>query len=364
MPFKSIKNERGMALALVIMVMTVLIILGASILTSSLTETKFSVANEKNLQAEYIAKEGADIIAQHFITSKDENAEGTTTMALGIGESAGQAEVQVSSIGGIYKIQSTGGVGNAQRTVKLYLRPLKLDEVFKGIWQTAEQALNISKLAVTGDPIMQVPPGVTVTNSKSGSTTTEYKTSNLRSVDDMISKLDLPPAGGATTGSITITGNCRYPIINAVTKITIDAPNVTNTSILIDEISDSDHQIGEINVSSSGIVHLFINDSVLLKSSVKCNGTLIIYIANDETIDMQTGNDNIKMYIYAPDATVELQCGNKALIGAVVARTFVKLNDNPSNAELNFVSIDKTAQDIYINFDGGKMGYVKDYYSK
>src|SRR5665648_1129800 len=113
MPFKSIKNERGMALALVIMVMTVLIILGASILTSSLTETKFSVANEKNLQAEYLAKEGADIMAQHFITSKDENAEGTTTMALGIGESAGQAEVQVSSIGGIYKIQSTGAVGNA-----------------------------------------------------------------------------------------------------------------------------------------------------------------------------------------------------------------------------------------------------------
>jgi len=344
MPFKSIKNERGMALALVIMVMTVLIILGASILTSSLTETKFSVANEKNLQAEYIAKEGADIIAKYVIKTYTDNQTAclvTTTMALGIGKSAGQAEVQVSSIGSIYIIQSTGSVGNAQRTVKLYLRPLKLDEVFKGIWSTGSTDLQINLLDVSGNPIVQVPPGVNITGTQSGDYTKAYSTNNLRKVSVMIGELNyLSEAGGATTGSITASGDCKYSKINNVTNMTIDA-SINNTTILIKEvISNGDkHEIGAINVSGSGIVHLFINDSVLFKSPITGNGTLIIYIVDGERIDIQTGNNNGRLYIYAPDATVGLQCGTDSLVGAIVSKYFVRAPnvDSSSNGKFEYV---------------------------
>lgn len=67
-----IKNEKGATLPLVLMVMVVLMILGTILLFLSVTEARQVAREEKNMQAYYIARSGADAIAKHIINNKDE----------------------------------------------------------------------------------------------------------------------------------------------------------------------------------------------------------------------------------------------------------------------------------------------------
>ncbi|AZN43347.1 hypothetical protein [Paenibacillus albus] len=62
-----LRNERGIALPLVIMIATVLIILGVSLISVSANGMKREDYQEKKLQAYYLAKSGANAIADYII---------------------------------------------------------------------------------------------------------------------------------------------------------------------------------------------------------------------------------------------------------------------------------------------------------
>ncbi|QZY56984.1 hypothetical protein [Crassaminicella profunda] len=67
-----IKNEKGAILPLVLIVMLVLVFLGTILLFLSVTESRQVAKEEKNMQAYYIARSGADAIAKYIIENKDE----------------------------------------------------------------------------------------------------------------------------------------------------------------------------------------------------------------------------------------------------------------------------------------------------
>jgi len=66
---KYFNNNEGATLIVVLLVMVVSMILMTSLLSLSLSDTVMAVNQEKNLQAEYIAKAGVDIVAHDIISN-------------------------------------------------------------------------------------------------------------------------------------------------------------------------------------------------------------------------------------------------------------------------------------------------------
>jgi hypothetical protein len=64
--YRKIKEEEGGALVLVLITMTVLFILGTTLLKISLSDNKFAILQEKNLKAYYIARAGAEATADYI----------------------------------------------------------------------------------------------------------------------------------------------------------------------------------------------------------------------------------------------------------------------------------------------------------
>jgi len=57
----NIKDDKGIALPLVLMVMLILILLSTALWQYSMTDTKHVVMDEKNMQAHYVALSGAKV---------------------------------------------------------------------------------------------------------------------------------------------------------------------------------------------------------------------------------------------------------------------------------------------------------------
>lgn len=118
-------NERGSALLLTIIVTFVLVFLGGSLALYGAVEVRQAGREEAEIQAYYLARSGADALAQGIINhpKKLEDILGeTTSYELGNGSFTARATEE----NGIIRITSKGTVGRSQSVVELTLLP---DEV-------------------------------------------------------------------------------------------------------------------------------------------------------------------------------------------------------------------------------------------
>lgn len=72
--FRFLKNDNASALAMTLIVMLVLTILGTVILNISIAENKFANRNEDKLQAYYIARSGAQSVAEYMVKDNKNDA--------------------------------------------------------------------------------------------------------------------------------------------------------------------------------------------------------------------------------------------------------------------------------------------------
>lgn len=121
---KPIRNEKGVALIYVILVMTVGIILVAGMMTVSLAETKQTVYQTDQMKAYYIARAGAEsmVYRMQTIDSKywdDFNTEQTTNLTP-FGD--GTVAVSVKRTGAKFYVVSTGTYRGANQKVTAVLK--------------------------------------------------------------------------------------------------------------------------------------------------------------------------------------------------------------------------------------------------
>jgi flagellar basal body-associated protein FliL len=64
---KFIDSQQGSTMVMVLMVMVVLLILGTALISTSVAENRFVVKNEDRIQAYYIARTGAQAVAEYII---------------------------------------------------------------------------------------------------------------------------------------------------------------------------------------------------------------------------------------------------------------------------------------------------------
>jgi type II secretory pathway component PulK len=103
------KGEKGSALITVLIVMGVLTVLGAALLHYSLTDNLQVINDEKRMQAHYLARSGAEAVADYIMKNPDGVDEllGKKTESVELGEGTFQVEVTKRDNGELL-IESTG----------------------------------------------------------------------------------------------------------------------------------------------------------------------------------------------------------------------------------------------------------------
>ena len=125
------KDKRGSAIITVLIVMGVLTLLGAAVLQYSVNDNLQVHNDERRMQAHYLARSGAEAVANYIINHPDEADEllGKAAKPVEPDEETLQAklkgtfDVVVTKSGDGYLITSTGHVDDFERTVKLTMEP-------------------------------------------------------------------------------------------------------------------------------------------------------------------------------------------------------------------------------------------------
>lgn len=131
------KKNKGSALIIVIMVMTIMTILGAAILNISLSETKQASYEDKRIQAHYLARSGAEATLSAWEDADNDNKPSGECNPVYLNNLNQFDNVQSSNMIGEFKvvispvnqgkdtvITSVGTVGNVKQTVTVTLKTI------------------------------------------------------------------------------------------------------------------------------------------------------------------------------------------------------------------------------------------------
>jgi hypothetical protein len=387
------KGEKGSALITVLIVMGVLTVLGAALLHYSLTDNLQVFNDEKRMQAHYLARSGAEAVADYIMKNPDGADEllGKKTESVELGEGTFQVEVTKKDNGELL-IESTGEVDDFERKVKLTLKPCSpFDAALFGIDgitingkpgidgdiatnSTEENKINMNKNALDEiKGVIKVGPGADpskVIRIKGGSLP-EGKAGNL----DEIKNYSLPsfpefPDDLVDRGSIEngrIDNDGKYSDIIVGNLLTIyTGPADEERNIRVGKLKVN----GNIVIEGEGKLNLYVDQEFdLNKGSINNEDNvdaLIMYYKGQNKLKITdgefygsiytatgflfsgnviivgniisggiddkfqcTGSSSVKGNIYAPNAIINLN-GNANIIGAVIAKQ-IKLNGTGNN---------------------------------
>lgn len=363
---KFFSNKRGAALVLVILTMVVLSLLGVVIMNVALGDTKLSLAHETKVQAEYIARAGADLAAMECMT-KPTSYNNSILGDLVTGNfSADINEQDDDSI----LIQSTGTVETTSQEVSLLLKKLTFADIFNGVRQVGPSLeFDLEALEIQTDEDMMITANVSSKdnillgdeNTGSGDIIRATKSTPLTSAelpDTSDFEKNLPPV---VDGVITFTGN--YKLTNLKTKnkdnFVFYVEENENQYIVADTLSLTGPQ-ATVTIQGGGTVHLYI-DSGEIQNPINVNtddpGKMIIYVAKDGNLELNA-NGTINAAIYAPEATIEFQSEKTTLVGAMVGNIIGKNDNSGPHGSFEY-------DPIYSNMDVDTItAYEKDQYVK
>lgn len=144
----NIGNENGSALLLTIVVTFVLLFMGGALATYNLLEKRQVQREEANTQAYFIARSGADALAQAIIDNPARVGEFIGTFdPITLGN--GTFSVEAVDEGDVIKVVSTGFVGGSQRMVSLELKKETMQPVI-------EQAIFASGMGTSSEPAIRL----------------------------------------------------------------------------------------------------------------------------------------------------------------------------------------------------------------
>lgn len=362
-----LKNNKGAALATVIITMVVLMILGTAILNTAFFETKMSVEDENSVQAEYIAKSGADIAAKYI---SDNPTSATSSLTDNIGQGSYTASITWLSTSSV-KIVSTGTVKGVTKTVTLLLGRKTYQDLFLGIRQTGTDSLDLSSMNVTYQP------GCTVNIEANVDSLDQITLNATNSADPNIVKsinnnpplhFTIPDSTGYNTalpisvsGTKTFIGNYRLTsLVKANGETLIFDTQGADQHIIVNTLSFSGSQ-GNVIVQGGGNVHLYIIDSGDIQTPIDVNslsvGKLFLYVSDGKYLSI-SANGVVNAYIYAPNALVEIQSALTTVKGSIIGQIINRGNINGAKGTFYYIPLTDNPTDNPIEMDFKKIKYT------
>lgn len=340
-------NEKGAALAMVIIILCVFSILGAAFLSISLSDSRHAVWNEKKEQAYYLARSGADATARWMLNTCSKNAADPinklpTENMLGQGSfkvnvTRDSLSPKVIRIACNAKIDSNPGVPEATGYSEVTLK--EFSDVFSGqpfkntIYADEELFMN-GNITVGGT----VQAGINI-----------RATRNTTYVAEPIGKVQYPPVkvpalDAGTLSSMTINSSGYYGSI------------IANSGTLTINLGGSPMQVAadiidvkKIVINGNGELSLFIINSLNAReimNTVPKNLTIYMSPGTVFNLNGNAGGSPFNGYIYGPEALVKIN-GTPQIKGAIIAKNASVLG----TSDIAYDSLnapDRKTEDLYI----------------
>jgi len=336
-----VKKFKGYALLIVIIVIAVMLILGTALLSISLSENKQVIYQEKNNQAYYMARSGADAIASYIIKNPDRVQEiiNKTSSSPGTG-AIGTNSFQVKVMNGIYAgdvlIKSTGIVSGASS-----------NNVSLTLTQTTSKFSNSTVFSSDAPDL----GGSTINGNLTTSASSISKPNQVTGKITYNSTISLPPADltkfpNKYNSSYTLKdGDKIYENIDTLNDSII---NNIKSSINIDS-----------NPKAIAELHLYVNTTLDL-TNVSPPPGVAVFIYYNGTQKAPGGNGKFDMkqcLFYLPNTSFDINGGgNGTYYGTIIAN---KCNFPNSNGKFTPDSIVNSSDMV-----GGAVGYVRGIWGK
>lgn len=340
------KKKTGAALALVMMAFAVLSILGVTLLSLSLSETRQVIRQENNMKAFYAARSGADAMAKYLMDNPSQvnTIISKTSSTPGKGSFNG-VEFEVKLINGLQPgeliIQSKGRArGMAEANVTLTLLKTTSVAFKQTIFTDGPMDLGNNTI-VTGDIGTNTPDEIGFGNSRT------KLNGNLflgpEAVQDASGKYV-----GIDYGNIngTVSKQDRELVFPSIdeSKFTEGYPDITNSmaSPLIFYVEGQKRYIkinkidlagdksvivrgkGELHILAASYLDMSGSSSIQTEDGAK----LFIYYKGTQDINIR-GGSRFEGAIYSPNAAVEWTGGGNEIIkGAIMAKSFRGASSN------------------------------------
>jgi len=364
-------SQRGSVLILIIVVMSVLSILGVAVLNASVSENNQTVYQEKNIEAYYAARSGAEAMASYLIGNSANTATviGKTASAPALG-SVGSHQFEVRVAGSPHPVtgkiiapiidsrvyETLSGVKTEVAKVRVQLLESTL---FKGT-VFADQYLSVGNNAGIMGDIGTNANTITFGGEDIDGDITFGPGATQATLDDAEAN---HVTAGHTAAKMT-TPLVFPPILTSQFSTSWSGGTAfANTGISYYNIADLGGNTDYV-LSGSGEIHLLVTNSIsfngngrIYKSNPTDPVTLYLYYNGSDTVTLN-GNVEQSCILYAPNATVNFNGGgNGTFTGAVVCKRF----EGPSS-HTNFY------EDPAANMDhlmvAGVAGYYRGVYEK
>ncbi len=344
------KNEKGSAMIVAILVVLVLTLLGTALWNYSMADTIQTAREEKRIQAYYIARSGAESVANHLVTHpmgdlneeiNDAYPDPITSSLVVFGN--GDFVVTVTKENDTtVLVESVGTVEDIMQKVSIRLQGLS------EAWSLFEHAL-LSKGPIKLGSNSIVDGGNIATVLPESDAPIDNNSHNIEDnqlmygVDAIFPPINIPntDADGNTISYTHITGNYNGDSPNPVTTHTLfDSVKITGNTVVTFNtdgedlyiLSDSQFDVGgnaTINVIGNGRL-LIYTPSFDLSGTMETSGDTEIFIfayGPGEAIKVR-GTINATVAMYADQGTANLNGATATINGSIVAAEIDLGNSN------------------------------------
>ena len=362
-----VKNEKGMALALVLIILVVLALLGTALWHYSMSELRNVAKEEDRTRAFYVARSGAETVARYIMinpsVAEDLFDETSSTVSdiieLGndyLGE-IGEVKVTVTDLGDDnLEITGTGIVNSSEGEVSILLELREFPAPDAVVVATSTNHLDFHQNMTVNGSIVA---GGEVTLPNSYDTSQYHCEPDYQFPPDYFKRVIVPDEPDITienhtvgnNQTYTITGNQHHEIdrltVNNGGDLIFDFTSVGENTTAILVVSDLDLKNGSsIIINGTGKVEIYIRNTATMNGpniSYPSGAKLNFFLAEGCEVSLN-GNVQFDGLFYGPyDTHVRMQ-SNTSFFGAMIVGTLSGQGGN------NQVGANGTALDYYAGF--------------
>ncbi|KAB2951654.1 hypothetical protein F9B85_11515 [Heliorestis acidaminivorans] len=323
-----LNNNRGSALPLALIAMVVLLTLGTALATYSNSDVKQVAFNEKSMQAYYLARSGADAVADWIIRNPGEVGQlqgksSTAEVPFGSGRFSIEA-VQVDESTGRVTIHSKGIVGDTSQEVKLLISKEDSIDFFADALRTAgTQPLNLNNVTIYGNVSSnsaQEITGGTVTGSRTHNAGIDHPLPDFDSLS--LPSRNYTETGTGSNKTITISEDGYYGNLTMQNGELVF--HTTSSEQKLKVLFDLFELKTKMRIVGDGQVYLYVRNRAIFQTpNVEMDkpDKFTVLLDSGSQIDIWA-NSTFYGVIYGPEAKLRMN-GNSHIVGSVICELLV-----------------------------------------
>lgn len=323
------RQQTGSAMITTVIVTVVLIFSGFALWNYSMSEIKHSEREVSRMKAHYLARSGAESVAEHILGEKEGSiisvmTVGQTTVSEPtlLGDGFFTVSVTCNTVNE-FLVASTGVVSDVEDTISVLIsRKVEgFDEIFnRAIFSTGILNISHTNANVFGD-----------VESNQGIIGVPNVGSKYEYSDRVFTEATFPSIADLETLSNISNSNVEnhiymstYPDkdgvyienvdINSQGKLVFHIEEGDNFVFLVDQYSNK----GTTEIEGGGVLLMFVTHSCIMKTPHASSAESLLIFMDDNTVFTLIAGGHFNGYLYGPNATTIIQSKPSTVRGSII----------------------------------------------